>query len=686
MPIDAYSFCPGGTGKKIKFCCPDFLGELETIQRMLEGEQFLGCLNHVEALLKKHPDKACLLAERCFLFRATNRVDELKTASAEFLAKHPGNPIALAEHAMLVAVEESGRAAMEPMQAALAACTEEHLPLQVYETIWTVAQLLAVDGDLIAARAWTSLLLVIHDADSRPSELLARLDMSPQFPLWAKDEHNPADCPADAPWKNRFDEALSPMRLSQWSEAAERLAALAKEIPDAPAIWRSLATLQAWTADDAGAIASLRTFAALDVPLEDAVEAEALAMYLSESPLGDDVSVWDLTLAVSDVDALSESLAAAGRLSRVAVDSSRWPSEEGPPPKAVYALADRPDPEPADLQIADIPRVLSQIMLFGRETDRAARVEVVRLLDVDRTAAQAYLAQIGGAALGAVVREENVAKASQTREVLMPHWRLPPWIQSEQVRQLVQQYRDHAIFERWPKLPLGCLGGRAPQEAASDPQARVRVLAAVLLLEFFAGGVGIRVDMNRLRRQFGLPELGPIDPGQTPIAEVPLSRQARIEADKLADEALTPAFQRATVLGAMEAAHRFAREIVGRPAFEGRPERFQAFSLLIRAVRDSDQALAWIDRARGEIDKAGRSNASIDIMELAERFKRLEVQEASRLMRHIEQKHIREPGVAVGPEAEMPAVDEAKPGELWVPDAAKSAAAEKSKLWMPGMD
>ena len=24
MPIDAYSVCPGGTGKKIKFCCPDF--------------------------------------------------------------------------------------------------------------------------------------------------------------------------------------------------------------------------------------------------------------------------------------------------------------------------------------------------------------------------------------------------------------------------------------------------------------------------------------------------------------------------------------------------------------------------------------------------------------------------------------------------------------------------------------
>ena len=43
MALDAYSLCPGGTGKKIKFCCPDFLPELEKIDRMIEGEQFIAC-------------------------------------------------------------------------------------------------------------------------------------------------------------------------------------------------------------------------------------------------------------------------------------------------------------------------------------------------------------------------------------------------------------------------------------------------------------------------------------------------------------------------------------------------------------------------------------------------------------------------------------------------------------------
>ena len=50
MALDAYSLCPGGTGKKIKFCCPDFLPELQKIDRMLDGEQYMACLQHIEQL------------------------------------------------------------------------------------------------------------------------------------------------------------------------------------------------------------------------------------------------------------------------------------------------------------------------------------------------------------------------------------------------------------------------------------------------------------------------------------------------------------------------------------------------------------------------------------------------------------------------------------------------------------
>ena len=53
MALDAYSDSPGGTGKKVKFCCPDFVSELEKIERMLDGKQFVACLQHIDQLEQK---------------------------------------------------------------------------------------------------------------------------------------------------------------------------------------------------------------------------------------------------------------------------------------------------------------------------------------------------------------------------------------------------------------------------------------------------------------------------------------------------------------------------------------------------------------------------------------------------------------------------------------------------------
>ena len=67
MPIDPYSPCPGGTGKKIKFCCSDLTAELDKIQRMLDGEQRAACLEYIDTLEAKFPERACLLSIKAML-------------------------------------------------------------------------------------------------------------------------------------------------------------------------------------------------------------------------------------------------------------------------------------------------------------------------------------------------------------------------------------------------------------------------------------------------------------------------------------------------------------------------------------------------------------------------------------------------------------------------------------------
>ena len=37
--LDPYSFCPCGSGKKLKFCCQDMATEMQRIHEMLEGNE-----------------------------------------------------------------------------------------------------------------------------------------------------------------------------------------------------------------------------------------------------------------------------------------------------------------------------------------------------------------------------------------------------------------------------------------------------------------------------------------------------------------------------------------------------------------------------------------------------------------------------------------------------------------------
>src|SRR5688500_16350934 len=111
MTLDAYSTCPGGTGKKIKFCCSDIIPELAKIDRMLAGDQRLACLDYVEKLNQKFPDRACLLVTKASLERATGKVEAADQTLQAMMEQQGANPVALAQSASLAAQQQNLRAA-----------------------------------------------------------------------------------------------------------------------------------------------------------------------------------------------------------------------------------------------------------------------------------------------------------------------------------------------------------------------------------------------------------------------------------------------------------------------------------------------------------------------------------------------------------------------------------------------
>ena len=302
MPIDPYASCPGGTGKKIKFCCADLIGELDKIQRMLEGEQCAGCLEHIESIEAKYPDRACLLSIKAMLEAQLGSEAKAEATLASFQQKYPGNPIALAEMATVKASREGGMAGVGLLQDALEKCPSE-IPPQVYDGIGLVAAALVADNKLIAGRDLGLQIGMSGGKDERPLDLLSRINGSPQVRLLAKQDLPLLPAPEDALWAGGFNAAMEPAMRGAWRMSAAQLEQLAAQVGDWPTIWHNIAVLHAWLGDTTRAITALRKYAGQAIPFDDAVEAEALAQLLD--PEGADaIDVVKLRQVVNDAEAL----------------------------------------------------------------------------------------------------------------------------------------------------------------------------------------------------------------------------------------------------------------------------------------------------------------------------------------------------------------------------------------------
>jgi hypothetical protein len=712
MAIDAYSLCPGGTGKKIKFCCNDFLPELQKIDRMVEGEQYLACLKHIDQLLDQEPgrNRACLLATKCALLRAAGQDDAAQATATLFAEKHPDNQVALAELAILAARTDA-RKALELVGRALRAA-KGNLGSRTYQAMGITAGALLHAGLPLPARALLQVQFDVMEDDDRPAELLSALSQATDVPLLLRDDLPIMPCPADAPWKGRFDEALQSLASADWQSGVERLAALTAEVPNEPAIWRNLATFRGWLADTPACSEALRKYASLRVReadgLEDAVEAEAEALFLASDPLGDGIDVVNLTWTIKDVEAAHEALLSAPRFQTVPCDPAQFSDGQTPPPKAAFMLFDRPMPASAEgLSLDAMPRLLGQALLFGRQTDREAQLDVMGIASDELSDVIGIVNETAGASLEPQSKQVVVGHWSASQKLLRSGWQPPRDITPDQLRTLLDQHRNEAVLDRWPELKLGVLDGRTPREAAGDEAYRTRVLAAILVLEYYASRAPGQFNFNQLRSRLGLPELGPIDPQQQHVAHLPINRLARLMVEKLSDQDLTLAFYRAGAFALMAAQRKFAEAIVTRPSLAEADDALQAYATLARTEEKFDKALEYIEKGRQLMGAKKGSNASWDLMELSLSFTARDPQRAMRLVQHLQERHGEEPGVAEaltrmlidvgllrpdgtpaympgGPEGPMagPEAPAAEPGGLWTPDSAQPSSGG-GKLWTP---
>jgi hypothetical protein len=710
MPLDSYSLCPGGVDKKVKFCCPDLAQELQKLQRMIEGNQRTAARDLLDKLTAKHPGRPCLTTYKLAVLDESQNQAELNDLVNRFVEEHPENPIALARASELTAAEHGIEAGVAQLQNALER-VGQRMPYQVYDALRAMAVAALVAGRPLCAIAHLYYQCAIDPQDEEPRHLLAHIQASPSLPLLFKDPERFVPSADAAPCAAEFKKALENAIAARWGIAARQFQAIAARHPDVPAVWHNLAILKSWLADNAGAVEALRRLAALKIPDADAVEAEALAQLLDARD-GQLVDVVSIEYAVNDVDRLGELLASSDHMAALAVDQQHRKSDDQPPPRWAFVLLDRPLPQTGvDIDLDSVPRALASISVFGKQTDRPARLELVTFRTEELGAAQQLLASVAGPSLGSPGPETIEERVSALKHLLTPNLRPPNDTPAGRLQALRREFQQASIFQRWPRLPLAVLDGKSPREAQNDPRYQLKLRAAVLLLELAVESETADFDFNQLRESLALPPAEPIDPAQVEFKSLPLVRYTRLQLDKLPDEYLASVYDRAVSMHMRRVARRAAQLIISRDDMDRLVEFDDVYRTLIDTAASTDEALRCVDQARDWAVKNRHSSAIWDLEELSLRIRRAEGAEVVRLINHIQREHINEPRVgeslaallydagiigrdgllnlnrpAAKDDALVPAAETApESGAIWTPES-ETAGQQKSKLWIPGMD
>lgn len=709
MAVDPYAMCPCGSGKKLKFCCSDLVGEIEKIHRMIEGEQPRAALRHVEQTLATHPGRASLMDLKATLEMSLDEMEAARQTVKEFVAKNRDSATAYACEAILLAEDDKPREAVDSLQRALA-LVEREMPLRVFEALGAVGGALLEAGHILSAQAhlWLHAALAPKD-DTRSREVLAALNYYSGLPVLLRDQLRFRPWPEGVSWKAEAEKAERLADSGKWREAVEIIDQLGHKHGADPALLFNRALLAGWLADDRALVAGLHAFAQLEVPLDDAIEAEAIAQMLDPDFKEKRLDSTIQAFAIRDLDGLLAKFSSDKRVQSFEMDPQRFAERDQPRPRNMFVLLDRAMPATGVGLVRDaVPRLWGILALYGRQTDRPERLELSIEKGPAFDAAVATLQEIGGEALGERIEERVIGSVSPTDQAINWRWHPPRDTPREVRRKLVDEERRAAIVERWPKLPQPALHGKSPFEAAGEPELRIPLLASVLILE--QGGTLERdaESIAELRRELNLQPPEPIVPQGRPMSGLPLVRVARLKLEEVSDDDLVMLYRRSILVGAHSATLRLAREVVARPSLADRISPADAYQRMIAAERDPDRALVLINAAREHSKAAGQSTATWDLAELELHITSGHVDEAKDMLNRIEREHGNDPEVAAalyqllyetgvitdqqlppGRAQEMaPAGAAAAPvpepagSRIWTPDSDRPSGG-KSALWTP---
>lgn len=707
MQLDAYQRCVGGSDKKIKFCCgKDIVTDLNDVFAALEADQRAAALDRINRAIAKNGDKDCLLATKVSVLIQLREYEQAEPLVATLLSRNPRNPVALGQRTTLLAIADKVDDAVACLQDSL-----EHydrtISRGVLNAIRIVGALLRAHDRVVAARAH---LVLYNLLSTEPDPEVARLMLStfndPRLSPLLKHDFDLPTAPAGGSWSDTYNAIRVQTQRGRWSSSLARLRELDEQYPGQPILRKAVAILEGRIGTNESHAAAWRRYAETQgVPLEEAIEAEAIAQTLLIDMLDDTECERRLSVhEIKDAEAVIERLEAFPLAARHA-DAS-LPIDDMPPPKAVFSMLDRPPiPEDQPLRLDAIPTVMGTVMVYGRETDRSPRIEVEGYAGFGLEQVHHTLIDVLGDQLTAQPTEAEVIGLKSIVDLTMGiRWFLARPIDAETRRSLLREHLERFHRQVWPEMKLSRFGGQTPRQAAKDP-AHHRVLAAWLLAteESTDTAAFDWLDLNPIRAELGLPLRNRISPDAVSLERLPLFRFSQLDFDALSGEKLDRVLHIGKISGHAYVLRRAIERKLATTSELPAKEAYELHAIHAFLTPDVAAGAADLDRLDALANDAQVSKAVPLLTRLDWALAHGQAAMVEATLKTLERRHMSDPNVGrevarllvrygvIDPES-LGAGDEpvAAPAPkaaatIWTPDA-PAAPAGGSKLWMPGME
>ena len=689
------------------------MADLNQVLSLHHGKQFVAAAEKVGRLVEKHGPRACLLGLQTHILIHLKEYEQAGNVNQEFLKANPRNPLGHQHAALLMAAEGRTSEAIEALQDGLDACFKNEIPITMANAFRTVGMMLMSQGHVVAGRAHLIFASELRGGeDEMASQLIMQTFRSAEIPLLLKSEF-PVFVPEDdhdQAWTRKYANATRFASVGRWRAARTLTQQLIDEHPNQPELHYSVSVWSMYLADTEQAVRSMRQYSELDsVDFDQRVEARATCFAIDRKPITGSYDFVQTTFALDDDAVFNEMALACKQIINGSIYSQEFIDVDSPPPQAAFLMLDLNEiRSQADVGDNDFPRVIAEILLYGRQTDRAPRIEFFSVRDSSFEQTLESFRELSGDTVKDKTDDATVEQIDILDHEMSVKWHLPPDMSMENRQAFVRQQKQREYLEILPNIPFPALNDRSFQEVIDDNEYHLEVAALVMMMEQGADALASDTfDFNVLREKLGLPSPGAIDAQTKDFDQLSPVEMQRIDFEQLPDESLVKAYVLASSCGNIRVLRSSGPVILSRPEMEKYIRFEMIYVVLARLSADTDESLELMQKARKHATAADRSIGGLLIDELELRLERNRPEGCQELLRVLQANHLKDPqnqyrlaavlqrfGI-MGPDGKMRAesmepsepVAAAASGEIWTPGDEARASSEddsgQSGLWLP---